>query len=268
MKIYDCFLFNNENLLLDLRLKELEKYVDFFIIVECKFNHQGKVKGKNIDKKILEKYKNKIRYFYIEKQILSKNSWVIESTQRNFLSRGLYDAKKNDLIIVSDLDEIPDLSKIKFNQIKKNVLVFKQIHIVYKINLFRSKEWFGSKICRFEVLKSPQWLRQIKVHKRYPLYRIDKYFSKTYYKNFKIVENGGWHFGWLNSIDQIILKINSYAHTEYNTKINNNKIYIENCIKEKIDFIDNKELKILEMNLLPETLKNNISKYKDFIFYE
>lgn len=266
MKIYDCFLFNNENLLLELRLKELDKYVDYFVIVECKFNHQGNIKGQNIDQNILKKYEKKIKYFYIEDEIISKNAWIIESSQRNFIKRGLLNAKKEDLIIISDLDEIPNLSNINFNEINKNILVFKQIHSVYKFNLIRSYNWYGSKICRYQILKSPQWLRQIKVHKRYPFYRLDKYFSKTYYNNFQVIENGGWHFGWIMNLEDIILKINSYAHTEYNIKKNNNKEFIEKCINDKIDFIDNKELKKIKINLLPTTLQNNINAYERYLF--
>ena len=67
MKIFDCFTFNDENSILEIRLNEMTKWVDFFVIVEFGENHQGKKKGKKIDQKILNKFKDKIKYFYVEK---------------------------------------------------------------------------------------------------------------------------------------------------------------------------------------------------------
>ena len=185
MKIFDCFMFNDENLLLEVRINELKNYVDYFIIVECKYNHQGKIKGQKIKSSILKKYKNQIRYFYITKKLKFTNSWELENWNRNQLHKGLFDVKKNDIIILSDLDEIPDLKKIKFNKISKEILAFKQIHTVYKFNLARSYSWYGTKLCRFSTIKSLQWLRQLKVHKKYSILRIDKLFSNSYYKNFR-----------------------------------------------------------------------------------
>ena len=59
MKIFDCFTFNDENHILDIRLNELDEYVDFFVIVEFGQNHQGENKGKKIDEKLLNKFKKK-----------------------------------------------------------------------------------------------------------------------------------------------------------------------------------------------------------------
>ena len=264
MKIFDCFTFNDENSILEIRLNEMSKYVDFFVIIEFGENHQGKKKGKKIDEKIFKNFKDKIRYVYIEKFNKNMSSWERENYQRNYIQNSLYDAKQDDIIIISDLDEIPNLKKINFNDIGNSVYAFKQINSMYKFNLVRDFNWFGSKLCKLKNLKSPQWLRSLKVHKKYNYFRIDKFFSKNYIFNFKIIENGGWHFGWIRDIDEIVNKLNSFAHIEFNnSKLKNNE-YIYNCIENNINFLNTDEkLKTIKMDLLPKYIINNKDKFKN-----
>ena len=264
MKIFDCFTFNDENSILEIRLNEMSKYVDIFVIIEFGQNHQGKKKGKKINEKILKKFEDKIRYIYVEKFNENMSSWERENYQRNYIQNGLYDANQDDIIIISDLDEIPNLKKINLNDIGNYVYAFQQINSMYKFNLVRDFKWFGSKLCKLKTLKSPQWLRSLKVHKKYNYFRIDKFFSKNYIFNFKIIENGGWHFGWIRDIEEIINKLNSFAHIEFNNSKFKNNEYIYNCIKNNINFLNTDEkLKIIKMDLLPEYIINNKDKFKN-----
>jgi len=270
MKIYDCFLFNDENHILEIRLNELNKYVDYFVIVEFGQNHQGKIKGQKINSKLINKFGDKIRYYYIPKFDEKLNAWEKESFQRNQIEKGLLDARSEDIIIISDIDEIPKLNEFDFKNIGDWVYAFAQKHSMYKLNLFRANKksfWIGSKLCKKKILKSPQWLRALKVQKKYSFFRIDKYFSKTYYSKFKIIDDGGWHFGWLRNCDQIIEKINSYAHTEHNIKIYNDRNYIQNCIDRKISFLDSKDTLTLEKNTenLPKYIHKNFDKYSEWL---
>ena len=91
----------------------------------------------------------------------------------------------------------------------------------------------GSKLCKFKKLKSPQWLRSLKVRKKYNFLRIDKLFSNNYVHNFKIVEDGGWHFGWIRDISQMIEKLEAFAHTEFNNNSFKNFDFIQECIEKK-----------------------------------
>ncbi len=266
MKIFDCFTFNDENLILELRLNELKKFVDYFVIIEFGENHQGKKKGKKIDKKILKRFNNKIRYFYIEKFPKNLNSWDRENFQRNTILKGLKDASKDDIIIISDLDEIPNLNKLNLRDINDTIYAFRQINTMYKFNLIRDSDWLGSKLCKFKKLKSPQWLRSLKVRKKYNLLRLDKLFSNNYVHNSKIIENGGWHFGWIREISQIIQKLESFAHTEFNNDKFKNFDFIEECIKKKVNFLDtNEKLEKIELNQLPKYLIKNKNKFKHFL---
>ena len=133
-------------------------------------------------------------------------------------------ANDEDIIILSDVDEIPNLKKLNlFN--KNNYAVFSQKMFMYKINFLNLDEnnWHGSKICLKKNLKSPQWLRNLKF-KKYPFWRIDKP------KNIQIIQEGGWHFAYLQSAENISKKIRSFAHGEFNKE----HLSDEEKIKERI----------------------------------
>ena len=266
MNIYDCFIFNDENEVLEIRLNELDKYVDYFVIVESGENHRGVRKKKNISESLISKFKSKIRYYYIDSFEKNFRPWQRENFQRNYINNGLYDAKKEDIIIVSDADEIPNLKKFNFEKVNNFVFGFLQVHTMYKFNLIREFNWVGSKLCSFKKLKSPQWLRDLKTHKKYNRLRIDKYFSSTYDFNFKLIENGGWHFGWLKNSHGIMKKLESFAHAELDrTSIKNNE-FIEKCISDKINFLNTDQKLIHDKNLnLPSFIQENKNRYKDFL---
>lgn len=267
MNVYDCVIFNGENDILEIRLNELNTYVDKFIIYEFAETFTGIKKKQQINFKLLDQFANKIDYQFVRKSLTENDPWKREGFQRNYISNSLNDAKPNDIIMISDVDEVPNLKKIDFKKINNNVYAFSQLHSMYKLNLIRRVKWIGTKICKKKFFKSPQWLRSLKVHKRYNILRVDKLFSKTYYPNFKIIENGGWHFGWLMGTDEIIKKLNSYSHTEHNTELFNNRDYIEDSISKKINFLDKND--ILDINLdigkLPAYIQKNQKKFDKWI---
>ena len=118
MKIFDCILYNNEDLILDVRLNTLSDYVSRFVIVEANKDHQGKEKKLNFNINNFQKFKNKITYLVIDDFPKNLTNWQRENYQRNFISNGLHDVQEDDYIIISDVDEIPNLENI--NSIKKN----------------------------------------------------------------------------------------------------------------------------------------------------
>ena len=238
MAIYDCFQFFDEEHILDLRLNILNKFVDFFVFVESTTDHQGKPKKLNFDSKKFKKFNNKIIYIVVDdtEEAIKKphigGESLVEQHQRNSLMRELKNCIDDDLIILSDVDEIPDLNKLnKFD--KRKYAVFSQKMFNYKINLLNETEnnWHGSKICLKKNLKSPQWLRNLKF-KKYPFWRIDKP------KNLQIIENGGWHFSYLQSPENISKKIKSFAHGEFNKVNFTDEKTIEEKIKMEKDIFD------------------------------
>ena len=149
--------------------------------------------------------------------------------------------------------------------------------IYYKLNLYLENfSWIGSKACKKRELKSPQWLRNIK-DRNYPWWRLDIFFSEKKYSNINIFENGGWHFSYIKSPENIEKKLKSYLHhAEYEM----NPIGIEKIsklIEEKkaiynlrVDsrlnkFDEGNKLKKLDLSLLPQYVKDNISMFSDWI---
>ena len=295
MKIIDCFMYYDEDVLLDLRLNILNEYVDKFIIVESKFTHSGNLKNKNFDVDNFKKFKNKIDYYFIEneplniKKIDKKDTLEVSNNKRIFngllrdnfqrenLDQGIKKLNDEDFIIISDLDEIPNLENVNLKDFKKKILVFEQKMFYYKLNLLYPRlKWFGSNICQKKYLVSPQWLRNIK-SKKYPFWRLDTIFSNKKYQNLKIIPNGGWHFTNMKNAKDLHYKMNNFAHhPEYeDTKYSEEDM--ANFIKKKLVFYDhfsdknknrfenlNKLVKVNEVDL-PYYLVQNYGKYKSLV---
>ena len=124
MAIYDCFQYFDEDHIVDLRLNILNKYVDYFVICESTRTHQGQKKKINFDIKKFSKFQNKIKFIIVDdtpekiKKPHKEEESLVEQHQRNSIMKGLEKASENDLIILSDVDEIPDLTKL--NQYDRN----------------------------------------------------------------------------------------------------------------------------------------------------
>ena len=268
MKIYDCFQYFNEENVLDLRLNILDEFVDFFVIVESTTDHQGNDKKLNFNIEKFNKFKKKIIYVVVEdtlnnikKSHIGQNS-LVERHQRNSIMKGLKNCNDDDLVIISDVDEIPDLNKLNLLDTKSRYAVFCQKKFDYKLNLLNETEgdWFGSKICLKKNLRSPQWLRNLKF-KQYPFWRIDKP------RNLQIIENGGWHFAYLQNPENISKKIRSFAHGEFNNENFANQKNIQEKIKMEKDIFDRKiSFKKVKIDTsFPKYIVENKEKFKDWI---
>ena len=297
MKIYDCFMFYDEDVILDLRLNILNEYIDYFVIVESKFFHNGKERKLRFDIEKYTKFRDKIIYIIQDNQpsgiqeilksddegtISAKeinNALLRENSQRNLISQGLKMAADNDLILISDVDEIPNLEKVKLKETKNEILMFVQDIFYYKLNRYLPNfQWFGTKGCLKKNLKSPQWLRNIK-NKKYSFLRIDTFFSDKKYINKKFINHGGWHFSNLKNAEDLELKLKSYLHhRDYEveelgkTKIEklmktNETIYDMFGDKTSKKYGDDKrrKLDIYEINKLPIFIQKNLEKYKNWI---
>ena len=295
MRIFDCFMYFDEEVILDVRLNFLNEYVDKFVIVESEFNHKGEKRVPQFDINKFQKFKDKI--IYILKKDIPKtieqindnddknevyrksifNAWKRENLQRNNIMDGLTNVDPEDWIIISDLDEIPNLNEISFEKIKKKIVLFKQDMMYYKFNLkLDNFVWIGTKACKFKNLKSPQWLRDIKA-KNYGWWRIDTWFSEKKYQNMKFIENGGWHFSYLKTPEAIEKKLKSYLHhidydlnplgIEKIKKVMNEKktIYNLKVDQKENKFGDQNKLIKIENNKLPSYILNNLEKFNNWI---
>lgn len=290
-------MFYDEDVILDLRLNILNEYIDYFVIVESKFFHNGKERKLRFDIEKHTKFRDKIIYIIQDNQpsgiqeilksddegtISAKeinNALLRENSQRNLISQGLKMAADNDLILISDVDEIPNLEKVKLKETKNEILMFVQDIFYYKLNRYLPNfQWFGTKGCLKKNLKSPQWLRNIK-NKKYSFLRIDTFFSDKKYINKKFINHGGWHFSNLKNAEDLELKLKSYLHhRDYEveelgkTKIEklmktNETIYDMFGDKTSKKYGDDKrrKLDVYEINKLPIFIQKNLEKYKNWI---
>ena len=293
MKIYDCITYFDEPMLFDLRLNILDKYVDKFIVIEAKHTHSGIVKKLNFEINNFKKFQNKIIYKVIENQpegiieINKDDDPAVQSGNKrmNSIKRielsyytaldCLGEANPEDLFILSDSDEIPNFEKVNFDKINNKILIFKQKIFYYKFNLYYDLiPWFGSKACTVKKLISPTWLRYVKP-KKYPLWRIDTWFSKTRYNSVKIIENGGWHFSNLKNPENIKKKMFNFGHHNEVEESGIDLEKIKEMVKEKKVYYDHLvdktqqkhrregyELKKLDFSELPSYLTKNFETYK------
>ena len=161
MKLIDCFMYFDEDLVLDIRLNTLNDKVDKFIIVEATRDHAGREKKLNFKIENFTKFKNKIKYLVIDDLPIDvkspKKGWhenhARDQFQRNSIERGYREFNDNDLIMISDIDEIPNPKKINEFNIKNRFGCFLQKNFQSKINLLNitDKNWPGTKICQKKI---------------------------------------------------------------------------------------------------------------------
>ncbi len=293
MKIFDCITYFDEPMLFELRLNILSSFVDEFIVSEATYTHSGKKKKINFKKENFPKFKNKITHLIVDQEpkdlfeinefnktnnsLFRLNAAKRIEKQRNKLKNYLDKKDKNDWVIYSDSDEIPDLSKINLNKVNNKIILFKQKVFHYKFNLLlESQSWFGSKACKIKDLKTITDLRNIKT-KKYTWWRLDTLFKKDKFINLKIVDNGGWHFTELKSPKEIFIKHkNDEHHDEFDlTSISEQDIedMVKNAyipydhtadktdLKKKWSRQNRIYLTKINDNKLPNYLINNKNKY-------
>ena len=271
MKLVDCFMYFDEDLMLDLRLNILNQEVDKFVIVESAVDHSGNSKKLNFDLRNFKKFKDKIQYLVVDSLPFKQNffskswrnepSWLRENYQRNYLSEGFRNNHDTDLIMVSDIDEIPDPKKITNFDKTKKYACFVQKYFQQKLNLLNTTEtnWYGTRICIKKYLKSPQWLRDIKIKRK---------FWKIYKpKPPQLIFNGGWHFSFLKSSKDISKKIKAYAHQEYNKEEFYDISFLNKKISDRQDILGRgHNYKKIEIDsTYPDYISNNKTLFKEWI---
>ena len=285
----------DEEVVLDVRLNTLDKYVDYFVIVESSFTHKGDNKNLMFNHNKFEKFKNKIIYLVYDKQpkgieVVNENDsegeksrkYILnavlrENGQRNFIQNGLNKAEDNDIILISDVDEIPNLSEVNFNNISEKIIMFHQDMFYYKFDLkIPNLLWTGTKACRKKYLLSPQWLRNVKDRKYFP-FRIDILFSEKKYSSIKFISNGGWHFSYIKTAEEIEHKLKSYLHhrefdeqplsvEEIKNIIENKKAIYDLKVDKRVNKIgDGSKLVKIKFEKLPIYIQQNKHNYMKWL---
>tara|TARA_Y100000590_G_scaffold458464_1_gene613227 strand:- start:673 stop:1452 length:780 start_codon:yes stop_codon:yes gene_type:complete len=257
--------------------------------------HSGKPKKLSFDIGKFKNFKDKIIYIVVNEQpkdLLKINSYDDDDTKQkkmtdnakkremyqiNKATEGLKDASADDIILISDLDEIPNLENLNFEKINKKIFFFKQKMYYYKLNLlYESFDWYGSKACKKKHLSSPENLRSSK-NKSYSFWRLDVLFSKIKHNSVYFVNNGGWHFSNIKSPEDLEIKmLNFLHHVDYEQSgltlddlkklIREKKVMYDHSIDKRGNkWREGKKLKKSQLKEMPEYVIKNISKYKKWI---
>ena len=297
MKIYDCFQFFDEEMLLDLRLNIMDKYIDKFVITEATYLHNGKEKKLIFDINKFSKFRDKIIYIVVDKQPsdlhkiyeedkdskdtrgqkLVLNGYKRDHYQRHVAQKILNAIDPEDWILINDIDEIPNLNNVNLKSAKNKLVFFKQQMFYYKFNLlYPSFSWFGSKACKKKHFLSPNWLRDVR-QKKYPLWRLDILFSKKKYNDVFIVNDGGWHFTNIKSPEDIEKKLLNYTH-HYEFEQSGLKLEdLKKIIKENKILYDHgqdqtgykwgskRTLSKVTLSKMPDYIRENYKKYGNWL---
>ncbi|MEN0060226.1 MAG: N-acetylglucosaminyltransferase [Bdellovibrio sp.] len=221
--IYDCFAFFNELDLLEIRLHTLDKVVDRFVIVEATRTFQKKEKPLFFEqnKERFKPFLHKIEHVIVDQYpgFFAKwrvpKTWDYDDHQKEQILQGLKGARPDDVIIVSDVDEIPRPELVQQYAHHPGIKVFQQKLYYYYLNCFIKSypepiplvdgymPWYGTVMLNFSDIESIKKTR---------LYRENRQSKE----HITIVPNGGWHFSYLGGAKKVIEKIEAYAHKEHN----------------------------------------------------
>ena len=233
MKIYDAFTFFNELDLLDIRLNVMNDIVDQFVLVEATKTFQNRVKPLFFEnnKYRYSKFLHKITHIIVDDMPDSDDTRLLEAHQRNAIERGLMQCKPDDKILLSDLDEIPDPSKVKFAEKISGIRAFRQRLYYYYLNCacreLSDLPW--TIMADFKDFRPPQVMRQYLMTAQAAL------LSGSTDINVTLIEDGGWHFSYLGGIEAILGKLEAFADPEYNKKVYQDADRISHAISQGLD---------------------------------
>ena len=284
-KIYDAVLFFNELEMLELRLNILDPYVDYFIISECDYTFSGKpkplyfeenkekfsrflhkiihIKNYNTNDVVIldqkrdndieqEAYDKIVQYFKSNTfEWKNEEHWCRDFLHREYVKIGMSHCNNDDIIIFSDLDEIPNPEAIKDvkNWYKKGTMYhLRQNMYFYYFNVLKETNWFGPRIFDYEFIKNKSLNQDVRIVKT----------------NDNSIYNGGWHFSFMGGLERVKTKIFSYGHQEFcNDHILKN---LQNNMDNNNDPFFRGKMNVVKIdNTYPKYLLDNIDKYKEFI---
>ena len=269
--IVDAFTFFNEKELVELRIKYLNDVVDYFLIVEADVTHTGKEKKWNFPKVLdsrLKKFSHKIEYHQMKVDLQKAEkekspnykggtwgrSWKVESMQRNFIKDAYKKFSPSDIIVISDLDEIPSKQKLSFIKSCDFKVVapvaLEQSSFHLNCNFLELEKWVGSVVVTKELVDryEPQIFRDLRK-------RISRFAV------------AGWSFSSFGGVKRVREKIESFCHEEYNKETFKNETHLKNCIETGKDIFDRSVKKRqIDKNFFPKDLLKLMEENSNFYF--
>jgi len=260
--IWDCCIFFNEIDLLVLRLKELWDVVDRFVVIEATTTFQGKPKPLNglAAWERLAPFASKLRMWTV--QLPEKGTAKqLEDIQRDAVTQATVDAAPEDLIMLSDSDEIPHPESIPAADClaaPNKPVVFEQLFSFYFLNTVRSGKWQGTAAQHKGDM--PPHAAALRSQTR-PGTKIA----------FTILRNAGWHFSFLGGAAGVVAKIKAYAHLEKNTPAFTDMKLVQARIKALKDPFDRAGCDVTQVVVdeeFPKEVQLNMDQYTHLLLPE
>lgn len=269
MKIYDCFTFYNELDLLELRLTELNDYVDYFVLVEANTTYTSNPKPffYEENKSRYAQWADKIIHVKVEDMPQHPDAWVNDRYQRDQIFRGIKDADSGDLILVSDLDEIIRPAAIEYmRNSEQSLFALRMTLHNFRFNYMRVNEgkysiWsMAGRRSLFDDIK-PDGFRQLRFNFMDAPYQFRN-------NGCEVVEHAGWHFGYMGDKEWLLNKAQSFAHQEVNTPEFLAQIDPDASISKRTSWAQNssERYEIVAVDeYFPRALTSNLNKYSKWI---
>jgi len=283
-QVFDCIPFYDELDILEIRLNTLNEVVDFFVLVESSRTFTGNKKPLHFkkNKQRFSNFLHKIRHVVVDDSEYEEciDVWQREFDQKNAVFRGIQGCKKEDFVIVSDVDEIPNPNIIKdiVSQDSNSISIMVHRCFYYYLNCLSSEYMYMPKIAKLKNIRSPQQIRAYPKYSKVNPNKITRVIFKwlgsirkrvsLLFGLYKIYENAGWHFTYMKTPMKIKEKIQDFSHTEFNISKFNKINLIESRIKNLKDPYDrNYSLKIIDIDQsYPEYIIKNQDRYAHLIF--
>jgi beta-1,4-mannosyl-glycoprotein beta-1,4-N-acetylglucosaminyltransferase len=243
--------------------------VDRFVLVEATRDHAGRDKPLHFaaNKERFAKLLPKIIHVVVDDMPAGPDPWKRENHQRRAIQRGLEGCKSDDLILVSDLDEVPRPETLAKSLATRGLSFFMQDYHCYFINCRArgNPKWPGSALLRYANLKDAQWVRNLRSNEPTWLRRVlPPHLGR--------IDDGGWHFGYLGGVDAIIRKIESAAHNEFNREALKTPERILARMEQGLDlFLDGDQALRYGFTELdesyPQYLRDNRDRYRHLLHF-
>lgn len=255
--IFDCFMYRGELDALTIRLHELDRVVDYFVTVESNMTFSGQPRQISFDPDHprLAPFVHKIRHVVVDDMPSTQDPWQREAWQRNAILRGTADASPQDLIVLSDVDEIP------------------RADVIYNISQSASDAVFGLKMdlfyffVDFKNVQGPQTSFVWSVAASRSLFNLMspeemRTGVRTGKLNATIVDRAGWHFSYLMDEEAIKRKIAAFSHQEYNEPGFLSKLNVQDLVRNGRDLFGRDDFlwARADASLLPKWLQTQREK--------
>lgn len=280
MAIWDCFTFFNELDILELRLSELAPHVDRFVIAEATrtFSNEPKPLHFAENRARFARFADKIVHLVIDDLPAAGDAWDREAFQRNAVARGLAGAAPDDIVMISDVDEIPfpeHVARLTPASVAGHIWFIECDYYTYKLNLAIENKWVGLCAVRAIQRKHLPPLQDLRAYRARQSRRLPMPVNQAINvaKNVvrvgrplthRLVEHGGWHFTFMNTPEKIRYKIQSYAHQERNTPEFNNLANIERMIREGRS-ICGRNLRLEPIERMPQTVRDAPERWRHML---